>query len=249
MSEGSDLGLLLLWRLFWVFLPSVKPCFVQGEGQGCCSWAFSHLSAGREDDSVISACLGGSREIKKLPGSEQSKQLHWLHLAIALIHPEPAAGAVPAPYLDASPPRLWMFFNEEGWEISLVFLFSAPRLWKGYSSSARLQKGLTSAQGCSASPRGSRGAVHRGTHTFPRLCEAPGLLEGRSSPQLSPFGWGALGPPGFNAENRRAGVQLSGLTWAFGNGQKKPSGKAGWLLLRVARINSGLGKWILSLRS
>lgn len=45
-----------------------------------------------------------------------------------------------------------MFFNEEGWEISLLFLFSASRLWKGYSSSARLRKGLTSAQGFSVSP-------------------------------------------------------------------------------------------------
>lgn len=59
------------------------------EMQGCCFWAFSHISPGREDDSVISACLGGSREIKKLLGSVQSKQLRWLHLAIALIHPEP----------------------------------------------------------------------------------------------------------------------------------------------------------------
>lgn len=244
MSEGSDLGLLLLWRLFWVFLSSVKPCFVQGEGQGCCSWAFSHLSAGREDDSVISACLGGSREIKKLPGSEQSKQLRWLHLAIALIHPEPAAGAVPAPYLDASPPRLWMFFNEEGWEISLLFLFSAPRLWKGYSSS---EKGSQVPKAALPAPEGPAGLCTEAPTPSLVFGKPQGCWRGEaahSSLLLAGEPWGRL-----VLLLRIAGLQLSGLTGAFGNSQKKPSGKAGWSPLRVARINSGLGKWILSLRS
>lgn len=115
-SKTSSTGLQLCWLFLW-FLSSV----LCRETQECSLWAFSCFSPGREGDSIISACLGGSQEIKSC--WERAKQT--ARLPAPCHHADlPGAGGQ-----EQCPLLIWMllslhfgcFLNEEGWETSLLF--------------------------------------------------------------------------------------------------------------------------------
>lgn len=87
--------------------------------------AFSCSSAGRESESIISACRGGSQEIKSC--RECTKQ----PTACTSLS-SPSARASCRSFLSACcSPSLWMVFNEEGWEISLLLLFCCFQALEG----------------------------------------------------------------------------------------------------------------------